>query len=1087
MNSVNKAIWVGAFLWIGVSSHLIPSAGAAEAVPAPTIWDTIGLTQGWQKIRDATVNRLGNHPGLEAKPSLKAIADAANLESGVPVLEKAAEVKIQEDAAPQKVKAIKYLAEVGCGCHPQARPALLDALYDCTEEVRYEAAVAFCEASGSACSPCGGTCCSPDVMAKLQDMATGKDENGCHKEPSARVRAAAKAALEACRRKLPDVMPGPPPERPPKELPVGKEVPVAPVSATKTDEGWVYTDGSSPTADRAAAEGSSQEGTLSKLYGGLFTPPALMPFDEGALTAVSGPLASMASRLANATSGGVAPFLSEEGVPGDNPYRLTSLLQPETEAVQPPTVDRPLWETAMLEFPTAGAAPRDPYQAPPATTDSVTGQDPDVAYSPEPVEALLKSPAVPTTKAQRRASVAFDPNIRGFKAGQIYSLADGAYWTPARQDLDTMLSKIDSGMIQDMVVIPGPYGLRYGPGFAFIDVVRAPTPRYADGFQAHFRTVGNLRTNGGQVYGRETISGGSCDWGFRFSYGHRRGSDYEAGNGLGIPSSYQNRDIWGEFSYDVNPYQHVDVSYQRLDQTDTEYPGQIFDVGYLQTYGFNLRVVDEDPAGPWSRLSLGGWYNRTRFSGNTFRKENNLAFPVVPRIDWALDQFFHWESAQGSLPFNYPAPSDPANLIASLSGTTEGYVSSSGFRTDVTFGEPDDRLLRLGADFRYLSQFIAEHFGVGMDPNAGLPSHPNPDLADFTRVMPRSWLRDAGVYAEWSAPLRQRWRVSIGARADWVATRARAADLALTQNNGQPGSTLPGGPLYLSQDDILYAFYLINEFDLGRNWTLRASLGHGQRPPTLLERYANGNFIGVAQSGFTRLIGDPRVDPARNWQIDFALATDRPYWRGGARFFNAWVVDYITYEGTTVNPPPFGDARLLQYVNTDLATLVGFEAGGEIDLLPRLSGFANISYVEGQDRVIDAPLPAIPPLEGVVGFRLHDPEGGRRWGIELAARIVDNQNRLGAARSFGQPVVLETPTPGFTVFHLRGYWNRTENLSLVAGVDNLFDKAYQEHLDLRLFGPGAVQGVGASPAYPGPATRVLSPGFTPYVGVDWVF
>ena len=54
----------------------------------------------------------------------------------------------------------------------------------------------------------------------------------------------------------------------------------------------------------------------------------------------------------------------------------------------------------------------------------------------------------------------------------------------ARQDMDTMLSKIDAGLIQEVTVIPGPYGVQYGPAFSFIDVETSPTPRYQNGFES---------------------------------------------------------------------------------------------------------------------------------------------------------------------------------------------------------------------------------------------------------------------------------------------------------------------------------------------------------------------------------------------------------------------------------------------------------------------------------------------------------------------------------------------------------------------------------------------------------------------------
>jgi len=69
----------------------------------------------------------------------------------------------------------------------------LDSLEDCTEAVRYEAAKAFCQAAGTPCQLCNRSgCCSKEVIKKLEDMAYGEDKDGCYKESSARVRAAAR-------------------------------------------------------------------------------------------------------------------------------------------------------------------------------------------------------------------------------------------------------------------------------------------------------------------------------------------------------------------------------------------------------------------------------------------------------------------------------------------------------------------------------------------------------------------------------------------------------------------------------------------------------------------------------------------------------------------------------------------------------------------------------------------------------------------------------------------------------------------------------------------------------------------------------
>ena len=55
-------------------------------------------------------------PGLEAKPPVLAITDPANLgEDASPAVQAAAKVKAEEDGAQQKIKALRYLATIGCG------------------------------------------------------------------------------------------------------------------------------------------------------------------------------------------------------------------------------------------------------------------------------------------------------------------------------------------------------------------------------------------------------------------------------------------------------------------------------------------------------------------------------------------------------------------------------------------------------------------------------------------------------------------------------------------------------------------------------------------------------------------------------------------------------------------------------------------------------------------------------------------------------------------------------------------------------------------------------------------------------------
>ena len=140
----------GSTLWFASAQGAVAQDPPPPPPPPPpvTLWRFLGIPQGVQAVRDVTTNRSGYFPEYERKPPLMRIGDPANLQSDNPAIKKAAEIKIEADLAKQKIKALKYLGEVGCGCYPGVAEVLMAALDDCTEEVRYEAAKAIFNASG---------------------------------------------------------------------------------------------------------------------------------------------------------------------------------------------------------------------------------------------------------------------------------------------------------------------------------------------------------------------------------------------------------------------------------------------------------------------------------------------------------------------------------------------------------------------------------------------------------------------------------------------------------------------------------------------------------------------------------------------------------------------------------------------------------------------------------------------------------------------------------------------------------------------------------------------------------------------------
>lgn len=176
-----------------------------------TIWHKLGIPQGvgrFKKLRDSRINRDGLSPGKERKPPVLSIADPKNLEEGAPeMLKAAAQIKMDQDLAPQKIKALRYICSIGCSCYNKQTAGLIEkvlveAMQDCTVDVRLAAMQVVLANAGNKCA-CSGqgqceTCCSEGVVKKLQEIAYKMNDKGCYIEPNQQVRNLAERALSAC-------------------------------------------------------------------------------------------------------------------------------------------------------------------------------------------------------------------------------------------------------------------------------------------------------------------------------------------------------------------------------------------------------------------------------------------------------------------------------------------------------------------------------------------------------------------------------------------------------------------------------------------------------------------------------------------------------------------------------------------------------------------------------------------------------------------------------------------------------------------------------------------------------------------------
>jgi outer membrane receptor protein involved in Fe transport len=697
--------------------------------------------------------------------------------------------------------------------------------------------------------------------------------------------------------------------------------------------------------------------------------------------------------------------------------------------------------------------------------DVISGREALPLSSTDLGSLLKKSSSGLSSNVQAKTPIVSDPRIRGSRIGAL--AASGSHWVPARADLDTILSKFDSRQIKSVEIIPGPYSSLYGPGFSFTDVQLLGSPRYASGPQWHGSSDAEYKVNGNQFFGQQTLLTGAADWGARFNYAARDGGDYRAGGRLAIPSSYHSQEMilalgrdWKENSIELNVL--------RLDQTDVVFPGYVFDLDYLVTDGYEATHTSRD-RGDLDLIETEAWYNRTRFDGNA---QNPIKRPFFPVLD-----------------------------LMNYIGETNVDSMSTGYRQSFHIGDLESESFRFtfGHDLRFVKQELNE---IASGNTLGLPI----PYANRNSPIPRSYIANPGLFAEYLEKLGDTVEIRFGARADFASS-----DLSNDPENIPVGldtfpatySNIVGTDAYQRGFGLGSCFASLR-YDPTDTWTTSLSGGYAERAPTLTELYAAQPFMLVLQNGLNNVTGDPTLAKERLFQFDIGAEYHDDWLKTGGRVFHSWGLDYITFENTLVNTvPPNGEVGQvsLRYVNTDLATILGGEWFGEFMPKNPVTPFANLRLVDGRDRTrngnfattngdtfsasqkiagrvrgefnqgqveasAEEPLPSMPPLESRLGLRLHDTSTQQAWSIDISARMVNKQTRVATS-------LLETATAGFTTWDTRGVFRvpKTKGAVVALGVENMFDRLYREHFDFRtasglsIYQPGVNFYVSTSLAY----------------------
>lgn len=296
-----------------------------------------------------------------------------------------------------------------------------------------------------------------------------------------------------------------------------------------------------------------------------------------------------------------------------------------------------------------------------------------------------------------------------------------------------------------------------------------------------------------------------------------------------------------------------------------------------------------------------------------------------------------------------------------------------------------------------------------------------------------SWVKDAefsqyGAFAELTRTLAGDSRIISGLRVDRISVTDERAQLC-----NMMGMACRANPTADDErDDTLSSGFLRYEHELARMpATAYVGLGHSQRFPDYWELFSAANQVGKPTAYET-------VDPEKTTQLDIGLQYAEGPLEAWVSAYAGVVKDYILFSyGPGANP-----LHTISWVDNIDARIAGAELGGSYKLTENWKTDASLAYAWGENTTDNRAMPQIPPLEARLGLTYEKGD----WSAAGLWRVVAAQNRV--AEMQGNVTSKDfDESSGFGVLSLNAAYRVSKNFKLSAGVDNLLDKAYSEHLN----------------------------------------
>lgn len=604
-------------------------------------------------------------------------------------------------------------------------------------------------------------------------------------------------------------------------------------------------------------------------------------------------------------------------------------------------------------------------------------------------------------------------SIRGLNRENIVTLIDGSRILTAT-DIAARLSMVNLNDIERIEIIKGASSSIYGSGATggIVNIITKSPSLYNTfsingNVSAQYNSVNNLSSFNGLLY-----SGGSF-WASKFAGSYRKADNIQTPLGELKNSQFEDYSFTGSLNVLPVTNQKLSVDYQLFKANDVGIPGaSVFPNNADVRYPFEKREL----------ISAG--YEIQNISKMFYKLSAKYSYQFIARDVENIPHTVQMVPGSGST---------PARRVSVLKITPGADHKSNNILLQGNLLLADWNNLIIGMDYwdrKYEGHREKYQKIEVLDSTGQVVNTTNKVIGE--KPLPNSTYSSLGVFAQDGMNLlKDKLDLNLGVRYDYInITGEKTFNPEYEIVNGNLNNNPTGQQIIwndVKSNNSSFSSNLGLKYSLSPMINITFGFAYSFRSPSLEER-----FQFIDQGSLVR-IGNPNLKPEEGKSADFGfrlyadnlkIITSIYY-----NYFNNLVSEVRgTFEGRNATfKTNIGEARIY-----------GFDLSSEYNFINDYVFYTAFAYTKGDDVTSGGNLPEIPPLNGTVGikFNLFDFANA-----DVSSTLFAEQGDVASG---------ELKTPGYAIFNFVLFSMPIDftsvKIKVFAGVENLFDKSYRNHL-----------------------------------------